>query len=215
MIVYRCTAERCIGATFVFAHGAGAGQDSGFITAFARALAARGLDVATFNFPYIEQKRKIPDKADTLEACYRSVIAAAREAIPGNAIVIGGKSMGGRIASHLAASARDTADGAIAGLILLGYPLHPPGKPEQLRVGHLPAITIPVLCLQGARDPFGSPAELRPHFARIPGNVTLHEVENGDHSLAPSHSRPAVERAYGDLQDRIAEWVQGLGHADD
>ena len=175
------------------------------MTAFAAALATRGLDVVTFNFLYIEQKRKVPDRADKLEARYREAIAAAREEIPGNPIVIGGKSMGGRIASHLAAT-----DSGLSGLMLLGYPLHPPGKPDQLRVAHLPAITIPVLCLQGARDPFGSPEELRPHFAGIPGKVTFHEVENGDHSLAPSRSKPVLERTYSELQDRMVEWVRRL-----
>lgn len=204
--VYRSAENGRLGVTFVFAHGAGAGQQSGFMVAFATALAARGLDVVTFNFLYIEQKKKAPDRTDRLEACYRAVIAAACQETEGNSIVIGGKSMGGRIASHLAAAP----DNRASGLILLGYPLHPPGKPDQLRIGHLPAITIPVLCLQGSRDPFGSPEELRPHFARIQGKVTLHEVENGDHSLARSQSKPVIERTYAELQDLIVQWVRGL-----
>ncbi len=205
-IVYPAAADRRIGATFVFAHGAGAGQESGFMVAFAAALAARGLDVVTFNFLYVEQRKKIPDKTDRLEACFRAVIAAARDATPANVIFIGGKSMGGRIASHLAAAGDD-----VRGLILLGYPLHPPGKPDQLRIAHLPAINVPVLCLQGTRDPFGSPEELRPHLAKIPAAVTLHAVEQGDHSLARSRSKPVVgrtvERTYSELQDLIAAWV--------
>jgi predicted alpha/beta-hydrolase family hydrolase len=203
---YPAAHDRCIGATFVFAHGAGAGQASGFMVAFSTALAARGLDVVTFDFPYMREKRKVPDRADKLEACYRAVVNEAREEMAGNRIIIGGKSMGGRMASHLAAAPDNVADG----LVLFGYPLHPPGKPEQLRVAHLSAITIPVLCLQGARDPFGSPEELRPHFARIQGRVTLHTVENGDHSLAPSRSKPAIEKTYGELQDLVAGWVQAL-----
>lgn len=206
--VYRAADVVRLGATFVFAHGAGAGQQSPFMVTFATALAARGLDVVTFNFLYTEQTRKVPDRADKLEACYRAVINAARTALGGNALFIGGKSMGGRIASHLAASETDTADGAIRGLILLGYPLHPPGKPDQLRVAHLPEIAVPVLCIQGARDPFGSPEELRPHFDRIPGGVALYIVENGDHSLAPSRSKPAIELAHGIIHERIVEWVR-------
>jgi uncharacterized protein len=202
-VVYRAAGERRVGATFVFAHGAGAGQQSGFMTTFAADLASRGLDVVTFNFLYVEQHRKVPDRTDRLEACFQAVIAAARDDVAGNAILIGGKSMGGRIASHLAARE----DNSARGLILLGYPLHPPGKPDQLRVAHLAAIAIPVLCLQGSRDPFGSPGELRPHLARIQGNVTLHEVEHGDHSLAPSRNKSVIEQTYGALQDLIVRWA--------
>src|ERR1700760_2481385 len=126
-LIYHAEEAR-VGATLVLAHGAGAPQQSAFMMAFARGLAARGVDVVTFNFLYTEQKRRIPDRAEKLEACYRAVIEAARgeASLSGNRMFIGGKSMGGRIATHLAAEA----GGDLSGVILLGYPLHPPGKPE-------------------------------------------------------------------------------------
>src|SRR4029077_14479116 len=106
-------------------------------------------------------RRRVPDRTDTLEACYRAAIATAREHFGRASVFIGGKSMGGRIATHLAAT--DDADASgIAGVVLLGYPLHPPGKPDQLRAAHLPRIRAPMLFIQGERDPFGTRDELRP-----------------------------------------------------
>ena len=209
---YRAAADGRIGATLVLAHGAGAGQTHPFMVKFAAGLAARGVDVVTFNFLYTEQKRKVPDRTEVLEECFRAVIAAARSDAPGNRIFIGGKSMGGRMASHLAAGepdkARPTGGQAIAGLVLLGYPLHPPGKPEQLRIAHLPKIRVPVLIVQGERDSFGTPEELKPHLASIPAPVTLHVVERGDHSLAvPKSSGRSIDEVYSDVQDLIANWI--------
>ncbi len=170
-----------IGALLVLAHGAGAGQRHPFMVAVATRLAARGVDVATFDFPYMQQKRKVPDKAPVLEACYRDVVAAAMEHEPvrGRTLFIGGKSMGGRMATHLAAQGVQP----LAGVVALGYPLHPPGKPQQLRAAHLPAITVPVLIVQGERDTFGTPAELAPVIETMRAPVTLHVVAGGDHSL--------------------------------
>ena len=216
-LVYSADPNRRIGATLVLAHGAGAGQSSRFMVNFAEALAARGVDVLTFNFLYIEQKRKIPDRPDVLEACYRAVIDAAciHPALAGNEVFIGGKSMGGRIASQLAAAcpersrgAGDETAAAISGLVLLGYPLHPPGRPEQLRVAHLPAIRVPVLVVQGERDPFGSPDELRPHFAKVAGPVVVKVIERGDHSLAPPKGGTrSVDQVHSEIQDAIASWI--------
>jgi predicted alpha/beta-hydrolase family hydrolase len=150
-----------------------------------------------------------------LEACYRAVIAAARGYAPfaGNKVSIGGKSMGGRIASQLAAAGDATA-AAISGLILLGYPLHPPGKPEQLRVAHLPDIRVPVLIVQGERDPFGSPDELRPHFAKVAGPVVVKVIERGDHSLAPPKGGArSADQVHGEIQDAIAAWIADRSQA--
>ena len=211
---YPSEENKRIGATLLLAHGAGAGHQSRFILDFARGLAARGIDVLTFNFLYTEQKRKLPDRTELLEACFRAVIEAARSYAPcaGNRIFIGGKSMGGRIASHLAAEDRGPLKvraAPLSGLILLGYPLHPPGKPETLRVAHLATINVPVLVVQGERDPFGTPEELRPHLAFIPARVTLHVVERGDHSLAPpKKGGPTVDQVYSELQDVIAAWIK-------
>jgi predicted alpha/beta-hydrolase family hydrolase len=194
-------------ATLVLAHGAGAPQQSAFMVTFARALAERGIDVLTFNFPYMEQKRRVPDRTPALEASYRDAIAAARERFGRDAVFIGGKSMGGRIATHLAA-AEDADALGIAGVVLLGYPLHPPGKPDQLRAAHLPRIRVPLLVVQGERDPFGTPDELRPVLAPIESLVTLHVVEKGDHSLAPSRRADVLASTYTQLQDFIAQWIR-------
>ena len=186
----------------VFAHGAGAGQQHPFMTNVARRLAGSGFDVWTFNFLYMEQKRRAPDKAPALEDCFRRVIAFAQQTsgVPG-ALFVGGKSMGGRIATHLA-SQGDRLDGVFA----LGYPLHPPGKPEQPRSGHLPAITVPVLIVQGERDAFGTPSELTPVIAAMKARVTLEIVPGGDHSLGV-RGRP-LEESYDALANLIAQWAR-------
>src|SRR5262249_3560344 len=127
-ILYSATADRA-NVSLILGHGAGAAQTSSFMVSFAAALAERGIDTLTFNFLYTEQGRRIPDRNDRLEACYRAVIAGTRvrTALSGNRLAIGGKSMGGRIASQVAAAG--AADPA--GLVFLGYPLHPPGRPDR------------------------------------------------------------------------------------
>jgi hypothetical protein len=211
-LAYRAIVEFRLGATVVLAHGAGAGQSSGFMVRFASGLASRGLDVLTFNFLYTEARRRVPDRTEKLEACYRAVLAAARSYGPfeGNVACIGGKSMGGRMASHLAAQ-DDAAARGIEGLIVLGYPLHPPGKPDQLRAAHLTNIRVPMLVIQGSRDPFGTPDELRPVLDCLSAPVTLHVVENGDHSLAPpKRSSLSIDEVYNQVQDTIVQWATGL-----
>jgi predicted alpha/beta-hydrolase family hydrolase len=193
-------------ATLVLAHGAGAGQQSAFMVDFARGLSARGIDVLTFDFLYIEQRRRVPDRTNVLEASYRRAITMAREHFGRDQVFIGGKSMGGRIATHLAA-ADDAEQLGIAGVVALGYPLHPPGKPDQLRVAHLPRIRVPVLIVQGERDPFGGPGELQPVIAGMIAPVTLKVIEKGDHSLAPSRRADIVASTYRDVQDAIAGWI--------
>jgi uncharacterized protein len=205
-VVY-ASSETPVHATFVLAHGAGAGQQSAFITGFARGLSDRGLDVLTFNFLYTEQRRRVPDRTEKLDACYRAAVVAAQRHFDRPAAFIGGKSMGGRIATHLAA-ADDADELGIRGVVALGYPLHPPGKPEQLRAAHLSRIRVPMLIVQGARDPFGTPAELQPVLDTISADVTLHVVENGDHSLAPSRQKDRVASTYAEIQDVIAKWIR-------
>jgi hypothetical protein len=213
-LAYPARDARRVNATLVLAHGAGAGQDSRFMVAFASGLASRGVDVLTFNFLYTEQHRRIPDRTEKLEACYRAVIAAARSdgLFGAGTLLIGGKSMGGRMATHLAAAAgSDAPASGINGLVLLGYPLHPPGRPEQLRAAHLAKIRVPMLCVQGARDTFGTPAELQPVLDGLTADVTLHVVENGDHSLAPpKRGAVSVEQVHGELQDLIAGWIRAI-----
>ena len=166
-------------ATVVVAHGAGTAMDHPFLVAIADGLAARGVAAVRFNFPYTERGDRAPDRAPVLEACYRAVLAAVRAdpALAGR-LVIGGKSMGGRMASHLAAAGEP-----VDGLVFLGYPLHPAGRPQQLRAAHLPRITAPMLFLTGTRDALCPLEILRPVLAGLP-LATLHVVEDGDHSFA-------------------------------
>jgi hypothetical protein len=210
-------------ATLVLAHGAGSSQSSDFMVAFATGLANRGLNVVTFNFPFTEHGKKLPDPQPVLEACYRAVLAQAVARPAGGALplFIGGKSLGGRMASHVAA-ARDVDDAAtdtwwdrLRGLVFLGYPLHPPGKPQQVRVSHLPHIVHPMLVVQGAKDAFGTPAELRLFFDVLQAPCEIYAVEQGNHSLeVPKRSGLSQVAVFGAAQDRIAAWIsERLGSA--
>ena len=193
-------------ASLILAHGAGAGQQSAFIVAFARGIAALGIDVITFDFPYITQKRRIPDRGPVLDACYRAVIEGVRRDIESarRFLFVGGKSMGGRIATQVAA------DMPVAGLVLLGYPLHPPGRPGVLRAAHLPAIRHPMLFVQGSRDNFGTPSELNPILAGLSPPPTLHVVAGGDHSLKVSRDPQVQAAVYDDVQRTIVRWIQSV-----
>src|SRR5215831_5791188 len=152
--------------TLVLAHGAGAGQTHPWMTRVAKGLAARGVSVVTFNFPYMDARRRAPDPPAVLEKTWQEIwTTAARDASERGKLFAGGKSMGGRIASQACASG--LFDPAPAGLIFFGYPLHPPGKPGQRRDKHLPDITAPMLFLHGTRDSFGSPDEMRELTARL------------------------------------------------
>jgi hypothetical protein len=193
-------------AALILAHGAGAGQKSAFMVAAARALAARRIETATFDFPYIAEGRKVPDKAPVLEQAWRDAIddAVSRPAFAGLPLFIGGKSMGGRIASQ-AAAARPL---PIAGLVFLGYPLHPPGKPDQRRDAHLPSIQLPMLFVQGGRDAFGTADEIRELLPRLSPATELYEVESGDHSFkVPARvGKPSV--VMDGIFDAVAAFIQ-------
>ena len=174
---------------------------------FATELASRGIDAVTFNFFYAEHARRAPDPNDKLEACYRAVIETVRnqKKLARNRLAIGGKSMGGRIASQVAAAGV----GDAAGLVFLGYPLHPPGKPEKLRSKHLAMIKSPMLFVQGSRDTFGTADELRSIVKELSPLATLHVVEGGDHSLkVPRSAGVAQEQVYKAVQDEIARWLK-------
>jgi len=141
-LVYTAGKPDPAGVTAILGHGAGADQNSDFMARFATGLAARGINVVTFNFLYTEQGRRVPDANKALEACFRAVIQAVRDKKIGRGtLVIGGKSLGGRIASQVAAAGAPD----VEGLVFLGYPLHPPGRADQLRAKHLPDITVPML----------------------------------------------------------------------
>ena len=198
----RYPAEGTPTALMVLAHGAGAGQTHPFMVATARGLAARGIDVVTFDFPYMTKPRRgAPDRPPVLEQSFRDAIAYARTWSTAGRLFIGGKSMGGRIAAHLGAQGVD----GLSGLVALGYPLHPPGKPEPLRIAHLPSILVPVLIVQGERDAFGTPQELRPHLETMKARVTLHVVPGADHSLAVRGRTGAG--AHDAVLDVITGWI--------
>jgi uncharacterized protein len=200
----------------VLAHGAGAGMGHPFMVSCATGLAARGLDAVTFNFPYMEKRAKAPNPAPQLLACYRALIAtlAERGWLDGRRLVIGGKSMGGRMATMLAAGGEAIAH-PLAGVVALGYPLHPPGKPEQLRTAHFATLSTPTLFVQGTRDTFGGPDELAPHLAPrvLPAGAaaTIHRIEGGDHSFKvtgrPRGSKPDV---LDGILDAVAAWCRVL-----
>ncbi|HEV2825994.1 MAG TPA: alpha/beta fold hydrolase [Pyrinomonadaceae bacterium] len=198
------------GTTLILGHGAGAGQSHPFMRLFAAGLAERGFDTITFDFIYMEQRRGAPDPKAKLEACYRAVIEAATQnkKLKGNRLTIGGKSMGGRIASQVAAEPESVPE--IAALVFLGYPLHPPGRPDKLRDAHLPQIKAPMLFVQGSRDGFGTPDELRATIKEHQLNATLHIIEGGDHSLkVPKSQGIPQEQIYQMTMDEIARWLVG------
>ena len=212
-IAYRTADAPPAETTMVLAHGAGAPQTHPFMTAFAHRLSRSGIDVVTFNFLYRERGRRVPDPKARLEACYRAAIAAARARTgDGNRMVIGGKSMGGRIATQVAAA--DGADGGgagVDGLVLLGYPLHPPGRPDKPRTAHLPSVTAPMLFVQGGRDVFGTPDELRPVLATC-ADAELVTVDGGDHSFKRrGKNAPPAAEIYETVTGRIVRWLSKRG----
>jgi predicted alpha/beta-hydrolase family hydrolase len=144
--------------------------------------------------------RRAPDRPDVLERAFRDAIEAGRKWSRAPRLFIGGKSMGGRIATHLGADGVDR----LVGIIALGYPLHPPAKPEQLRVAHLPRIAVPLLIVQGERDTFGTPHELQPVIEAMSAPVTVHVVAGGDHSLAVRRGGPPIQEA---VLDVVSSWV--------
>lgn len=192
-------------ATLLLAHGAGAAMDSPAMQAIALALAAEGLRVARFEFGYMagrrEGRRGAPPRAETLTGEYRAAVAALP---PAGKLVIGGKSMGGRVASMVAD------DVAPAGLLCLGYPFHPPGKPGQLRTAHLAALRTPTLICQGSRDPFGTAEEVATYT--LSPAIEVAWVEDGDHDLRPRKSvtGQTAAAARQALAARIRAWAEAV-----
>ncbi|MGE3171363.1 MAG: alpha/beta fold hydrolase [Planctomycetota bacterium] len=202
--------------TVLFAHGAGADCRHEWMTAVARGLAAHGLRVARFDFPYMAARargeRRPPDRTPQLLACLRAA-AAATGAAPAQ-LVLAGKSMGGRMATMLADELQ------AAGVVAFGYPFHPPRKPEQLRTAHLETLRTPTLILHGERDPFGTRAEVEGY--RLSPAIEVEFFADGDHSLAPrkksgqtreGHLARAIERAATFARDAAAARRGGQGGA--
>lgn len=194
--------------TLVLAHGAGAGSQHPWMRRVASGLAARGVQVVTFDFPYIVAGKSVPDRAPVLEAAWRDVWRGVAERASGP-LFAGGKSMGGRMASRVAAHQETDGgfDPPAAGLVFFGYPLHPPNKPQQRRDAHLPKIRVPMLFLHGTRDPFGTPDEMDA-LTRGLTRATLRLVDQGDHSLvAPKRTDPDGHRL-DEALDTAAAWMR-------
>ncbi len=193
--------------TLALAHGAGGPMDSDFMDAFAEGLAAQGLGrwrIARFEFPYMaarraDGRRRRPNPESMLLAAWRGAIAA----LGPDRLVIGGKSLGGRMASMVAD------ESGVAGLVCLGYPFHPTGKPEKLRVAHLVDLKTPMLIVQGTRDPFGKEAEVQ-RYPLSPA-VSMHWIEDGDHNLAPRKSTGrSVTRTWTEAISAVGDFLSRL-----
>jgi predicted alpha/beta-hydrolase family hydrolase len=184
-------------------------MDSPFMTAFAEGLAARGLRVARFEFPYMaarraDGRRRPPDRQPRLLECWQEVIQTLAPA----PLVIGGKSLGGRMASLIAADG-EARDDRIRGLVCLGYPFHPPGKPERLRTEHLSALRIPTLIVQGTRDALGTREEVEGYG--LPRSIRFHWAPDGDHSLVPRKaSGRSAEDNWAEAIDAIAKFLKEI-----
>jgi uncharacterized protein len=187
----------------ILGHGAGQGMNSPFMNYFHTELTNRGFLTVNFNFDYMEQRRKVPDPQPKLQARYRGVIADVVAKHQPKRLIIGGKSMGGRVASYVAG---DIAE--VNGLVFLGYPLHPPGKPDQMRDAHLYGLAKPMLFVSGTKDTFAE----RPLLERVVGQIgdraTLVWIEGGDHSLKTSKKGTESLRT---AADAIENWVRGIG----
>jgi uncharacterized protein len=191
------------GALFVFAHGAGGNLNDRGVVSTARALNARGIATVRFNFLYKEKKSGRPDPMPKLKDTFSAVVERARSEIAPPTLIIGGRSMGGRAGSMLAAD-----DFKAAGLLLLAYPLHPPGRPEQLRDAHLPSIKMPVICFNGTRDPFCTPQLMEDVLKRVTTSWEMHWVEGADHSFHVLKSSGKTDAQVLDgMADTIKEWV--------
>lgn len=196
--------------TILLAHGAGAPMDSASMNAAAKALAGAGFRVARFEFGYMaarrtEGTRKPPPRAETLNPEYRAAVEQLGARGP---LVIGGKSMGGRVASMVADDL--FAQGKIAGLLCLGYPFHPPAKPEQLRTKHLAGLQTPTLIVQGTRDEFGTREEV-PGYA-LSDRIELFWLEDGDHDLKPRKAISGFSAAdhLETMAGKVAAWAAAL-----
>jgi predicted alpha/beta-hydrolase family hydrolase len=188
-------------------HGAGGDRRTGLLVRLADTLAEGGRRVVLHNFPYTEARRRVPDKPAVLEATIAAVAAHARGALGASRLVLGGKSMGGRIASQAVAQGL-----AADGLVFLGYPLHPPGRFDTLRDRHLPAITAPMLFVQGTRDAFARPDLLAAVLGGLGDRATLHSIEDGDHSFAvPRRTSRSAAQIEAEVSSAIVSWLTARG----
>jgi hypothetical protein len=191
---------------FVCAHGAGGNRDDRGMLAVRDALRSRGMDVVRFNFLYKEKGSGRPDPMPRLMECTRAVVARVREELRPDVLIIGGRSMGGRAASMLAADGYDC-----DGLLLLAYPLHPAGQPEKLRDAHLPSIRVPVLCFNGTRDELCRRDLMEAALRTVATDWRMHWVEGADHSFHVLKSSGRTDaQVMDEVGDAAREWIAGL-----
>jgi len=192
-------------ALLVLAHGAGNDMENPFISFVHERVAALGIATLKFNFPYKEIGRKAPDPAPRLEATWRSILHRAQTdpAIRAGKIFAGGKSLGGRVASQVVAGGED-----VAGLVFLGYPLHPPGRQDKPRTAHFSNLRVPALFVQGTRDTLCDLEMLRESLASVPGRTTLHLVDGGEHSFKlPKRYGISQETVWETIAVAVVNWV--------
>jgi predicted alpha/beta-hydrolase family hydrolase len=204
MISFLDDGPRDASTTLLLAHGAGAPMDSDWMNTMAAKLAGQGIRVARFEFAYMAARRpgqrKPPPRAERLLDEYRTAVDALA---PQGRLLIGGKSLGGRVASMVADDLHRA--GKVAGLVCLGYPFHPPGSPEKLRTAHLAALRCPALICQGTRDPFGTREEVAGYD--LSAAITLHWFE-GDHDLKPRKADGVtLDDNLGQAASVVADWT--------
>jgi predicted alpha/beta-hydrolase family hydrolase len=183
----------------VLGHGAGAGMHHPFMEELAEELATVGIATLRYQFPYMEERRRVPDAPAVLTATVAAAVRTAAETAPDLPLLAGGKSMGGRMTSH--AAAQGLLDG-VRGLVFFGFPLHPPGRPGTKRAEHLASVSVAMLFLQGTRDTFAELKLLRPMCAKLGSRATLHIIETADHSF---HVLKSSGRSDGEVMRELAE----------
>lgn len=196
-------------ALYVLAHGAGAGMRHRFLESIARRLAERGIGTLRYQFPYMELRAKRPDPPAVAEATVRAAVRAAGDMAPGLPLLAGGKSFGGRMTSG--AAAREPLP-SVRGIVFLGFPLHPPGRPGTERAEHLDRVTVPMLFLQGTRDDFARLELFRPVCERLGLRATLHLIDQADHSFkVPKRAGRAESDIIEELGRVIDQWTATIG----
>ncbi|HEX9486224.1 MAG TPA: alpha/beta family hydrolase [Gemmatimonadales bacterium] len=193
---------------YVLAHGAGAGMRHPFLESISQRLAEQRIATLRYQFPYMEQRARRPDPPAVAAATVRAAVMEAARVAPGLPLLAGGKSFGGRMTSTAQAEAPLA---GVRGLVFLGFPLHPPGRPSDTRAEHLAQVRIPMLFLQGDRDEFAAVNSLKPVVRRLGAGATLHLVEGGDHSFhVLKRSGRTDADVMSELADVVMEWTGGL-----
>ena len=194
---------------YVLAHGAGAGMRHRFMESIVRALSVRGVATLRYQFPYMEAGARRPDSPAAAEDTVRAAVELAAELSGGIPVIAGGKSFGGRMTSGAAAKSLP----GVRGLVFLGFPLHPPGKPATQRAGHLDSVEVPMLFLQGTRDQFAQLDLVSTMCRRLGQRATLHLIDEGDHSFnVPKRTGRDSSAVMDELADTVVEWaVSSIG----